>query len=241
MTTGVPANSSICRSFRLSPIAITSASREPAALRPGAKRRPFRTACRDDIDQREIAMLVFGQRDRKAAVRLRHAAGRSNSAPHLRASAREHHLDRILGQAFFQRRDFAQKGPVGGKEPAVARMLPVDRFEDDLALAGPIEHDRGAGAMIGHVARAPTRAISRGSRLRIRVCPSRVFTMAPLLRMSVSGAGKLFENRTREVVAPPGRQRDLDARSRSPGRSPRGSPPGSGLRCREACRQCRAR
>ena len=35
--------------------------------------------------------------------------------------------------------------------------------------------------------------------------------MAPLLRMSVSGAGKLLEDRPREVVAAAGRERDLDA------------------------------
>ena len=35
--------------------------------------------------------------------------------------------------------------------------------------------------------------------------------MAPLLRMSVSGRGQLFEDRPREVVAAPGRERHLDA------------------------------
>ena len=56
-----------------------------------------------------------------------------------------------------------------------------------------------------------SRAISRGSRCRISVSPSRVLTIAPLLRMSVSGAGQLFEDRPREVVAAPGGERHLDA------------------------------
>ena len=36
-------------------------------------------------------------------------------------------------------------------------------------------------------------------------------TIAPLLRMSVSGTGQLLEDRPRELVAAAGRERDLDA------------------------------
>ena len=65
------------------------------------------------------------------------AADRSNSVAHLDAAAGEHHLDRILGQRILERRDCSlRNGAVGRKERLVARVLPVDRFEDDLPSRG---------------------------------------------------------------------------------------------------------
>ena len=55
ITYAVPAKSSISTSFRLSPIAMTSAASSRAVSTQARERRPFRAAGAVDVDEREIA------------------------------------------------------------------------------------------------------------------------------------------------------------------------------------------
>ena len=112
--TGVPANSSICRSFRLSPIAMTSSRGSPRCSDHARSADLSNSPARDDVDEREVAVLVFRQRDR--VLRLGGDLQRDRTARASRAAAGEHHLDRILGQAVLERSDLAQERTVRGEE-----------------------------------------------------------------------------------------------------------------------------
>ena len=64
MTTGVPANSSISRSLKLSPMAITSSRRQTHLLCAPRQRVTFCRLGRRHVYEREVAMDVFRHQHR---------------------------------------------------------------------------------------------------------------------------------------------------------------------------------
>ena len=242
--TGVPANSSICRSLRLSPIAMTSspaiargARPTRAAPSPSSSRRGRRRRARSrDAGTRSARPRNPARPDRQPRCAAVRTASRISAQP-----PGEHHLDRVLGQRVLERLISARKRPVGVEEAAMPGMFPVDRFEHDLALARAIEDDAPRCRDASGARASTSRAISRGSSCRISVSPSSRLHDRAVAEDERQRRGQLLEDRPREVVAAPGRQRDLDAGLDRPARSPRDWPSGTARDCRGSCRRCRGR
>ena len=135
---------------------------------------------------------------------------------------------------------FGDERAVRLEEPSVARVLPVDRLEDHLALTRPIEDERRLGAMRG--GRASTaRATSRGRSRRIKVCTVARLDDGAVAEDQREGRRQLLEDRKREVIPPAGGNRNFDAARRSPRQSPPDSPREHGWCCRAASRRGRVR
>ena len=75
------------------------------------------------------------------------------------------------------------------------RVGGVEALVHDLRGARPIEDERGRAAEGARGVEHLARDVRRGSRWRISVSPSRVFTSAPPLTMSVSGASICVDDR----------------------------------------------
>ena len=164
----------------------------------------------------------------------------SNSVAHLGAAAGEHHLDRIFGQARPRAATPRQEGRLDVEETARAGDGPSRslRRRPGPRAGGRRRRRRCRDAAGRARARRARRraAADRASASR----PSCVFTIAPLLRMSVSGAGSCSKIGRAKSYRRPVASDDFDSRHRSRGRSPRDWPPGPGRGCRESCRRCRA-
>src|SRR5437660_6755923 len=184
--------------------------RPAARLRPPRERRSLRAVRAVHVDEREVARLVL--RDRHGvALGARQRPQRVDQHPHRGDAAVEHHLDWILGEHFGERRRrFGDERLVLLVVAAAVRVRPVHAFEDDLALVWPIEHDRHA-VLVGarrleELARhtAAQEIPHLGGAVRLLHERSVVDDERQRNRQQI-------RDRTREMKAAAGDERDLDA------------------------------
>ncbi len=96
------------------------------------------------------------------------------------------------------------------KKRPVARVLPVDLLEDDLALPEAVEHDRGRPAVRQRPAQHVPRRLARQEMPHLGHAPA-VLDDGAVAENEGEGTGERLEDRPREVVASSGRERHLDA------------------------------
>src|SRR4051794_30300073 len=150
-------------------------------------------------------MLVLRQRHREPLL-----AGPElvEQLAHLPAAAGEHHLDGIFSEARLEWRDLEEERPIGSEEALMPRMMPVDRFEDDLAVARTIEDDGGTLPVLRHTLQHCTRYVARQQIPHQRLARSRLDDCA-VTENERQRIRELLEDRPGKVVAAPGREDDL--------------------------------
>ena len=140
MITGTPANSSISRSLRLSPIAMICAGAMPSSA-PATPGAAFLAVGAVTSTREKSLPLVFG-----AADHLGPARERPCEHPHGLHVAVEHHLDGILGQRGFERRGVADPVPAPLPIAAPVRVVPVHALGDDMTFGLAVEQEHGGVA-----------------------------------------------------------------------------------------------
>ena len=110
-----------------------------------------------------------------------------------------------------ERSDLGQKRTIPFEETTVTRVLPVNRFENHLAFARTIEHDGGAGTMLGKGREDRASCFERQQAARQRAAVACLHDSA-VVQNERQRFGQRFEDRPREFVAASGRERHLDAR-----------------------------
>jgi len=160
---------------------------------------------------RKVAEQVFRQGDGELGAR-----GLGPGHPqvveqvtHLAAASGKHDLDRVLGQGVLERALLRQEGAIGLEERPVPRVLPVDPFEDDLTLAGPVEHQRGTGA----VCRSAAQDVPCGpAREEMAHCggAAGVLDDGAVAENEGQRTRQRLEDRPGELIAPSGGERDFD-------------------------------
>ena len=169
ITTGRPANSSISRSFRLSPIAMTAVRSSPRAFVQARSAAPFGPAAGDQVEQREVALRVLRQGDGYLR-RLRQGTHLGGQRPHLIHAAGERHLGRVLGERRLDRLDAGDERAVPFVVPVPLGMAPVDALVDVLPGVGPVEDDRDPAMARAHRLDDGARRVARHEAAGPRSC-----------------------------------------------------------------------
>ena len=180
-----------------------------AAAGPFGERRAFGGAAGNDVEDGEVAVLVFGVRE----AELR-GAGKSfddgESVAHARDGSDEHHLNGIFGEAFFKRRALGDEFAIAVIVAAADGIVPVHMLEDDLIFAGAIENHGRAGAKFVGGGEDLAGDFARKQMAQMRFAGFG-FDERPIIDDEGEFAGNLLGDGTCEVKAASGDEDDFDA------------------------------
>ena len=160
-------------------------------------------------------MLVLRERDRVVSRRLRCAARRAEPS-NSRRIGKQHPVNISCTGSSVRASSSGDCSLTNGRFASIEERGAADR--SSRWPRRPPALPRGRSKMSAALARCsrarPSAARAAARRQQAphqRLAVDVALTIAPLLRMSVRGAGRLLEDRPGELVAPAGRNRHLDA------------------------------
>lgn len=180
-----------------------------AAAGPFGERRAFGGAAGNDVEDGEVAMLVFGVRE--AELRgARKAFDDGEGGAHAGDRSDEHDLNGIFAEAAFERSALGNEFAIALIVAAADGIVPVDALEDDLIFAGAVEDYGGAGAKIGRGGEDFAGDFARKQAAQMRFAGFG-FDERPIIDDEGEFAGNLLGDGTCEVEAASGDEDDFDA------------------------------
>ncbi len=213
ITTGKPANSSISRSFQLSPRAIISSRAIPLRRAHSFRATPLVTPGRR-TSRIEKSRCSYSVSAKCEVGRNRQRGKLAHGFSDRLAASCEHHLDRILAvQAIDQRRNLSDIRAVPAKISAAKWVVPLHFFQDYLAFHRTVENHCGVRSKcLGRFNHSP-RGLARKQKL-LMCFSALAFDQRTVADDQVQVAWQRVGNRARKIESPSGDQHNFDCRAR---------------------------